>query len=554
MEIIGRVKAPGLKPHTFSLIAPDSEQDLRLGEFIRYLSDEQVVYARITERKPLRLFPNGFSGDPALDPNDVAEAVGYSGRHNELFELTAEIIGAYQPELSTFFNPRVSPPVGTAIYMVENDALSNILNRVQPDKTGAATIGWLASREINAVPIILDVNAIASTHLAIIASTGAGKSYTASVLIEEMLRPQNRAAVLVIDPHGEYDTLADIANQRELQTAGYVPRALIKKPGAIKIRVGSLTLGDLRYLLPNVSERMEYVLQRAFHQAERASLERTGKKYTDRWTLAELLASVKAVGETSETGDEDDRYKGTTEALEWRIRSILKTGDEHVFDDQAQTRLIDLLRPGQCMVMQLNQVDPREQQVIVATLLRRLYQARLKTKREQVDKDDEYYLPYPVFVIMEEAHNFAPAGANIVSTGILKQILAEGRKFGVGVGLISQRPGKLDPDVLSQCNTQILMRIVNPVDQARVAESVESIGRDLLDELPSLNKGQAILSGVAANLPIICQIRKRYTRHGGESANASQEWISAWTRLQDQEARNNALPFNRRVSDGLTKT
>jgi DNA helicase HerA-like ATPase len=91
-------------------------------------------------------------------------------------------------------------------------------------------------------------------------------------------------------------------------------------------------------------------------------------------------------------------------------------------------------------------------------------------------------------------HNLAPASADLVSSQVLKTILSEGRKFGVAVGLISQRPGKLDADVLSQCMTQFILRIVNPVDQARVAESVESVGCDLLKELPALSKGQAIIA------------------------------------------------------------
>ena len=78
-------------------------------------------------------------------------------------------------------------------------------------------------------------------------------------------------------------------------------------------------------------------------------------------------------------------------------------------------------------------------------------------------------LPYPVFVLLEEAHRYAPAGQQVVSTNILKQILSEGRKFGVGIGLITQRPGKLDQDVLSQCMTQFIMRIVNPIDQQTIA-------------------------------------------------------------------------------------
>jgi DNA helicase HerA-like ATPase len=126
--------------------------------------------------------------------------------------------------------------------------------------------------------------------------------------------------------------------------------------------------------------------------------------------------------------------------------------------------------------------------------------------------------------LLEEAHRFAPAGQTVVSTNILKQILSEGRKFGVGIGLITQRPGKLDQDVLSQCMTQIIMRIVNPIDQDTVAKSVEGAGRQLLDELPALTKGQAVISGVGVNTPVMCRVRERITRHGGETFDAPSEW------------------------------
>jgi uncharacterized protein len=160
----------------------------------------------------------------------------------------------------------------------------------------------------------------------------------------------------------------------------------------------------------------------------------------------------------------------------------------------------------------------------VATLLRRIYNARLDTERGKVQASDERHLPYPVFVLLEEAHHFAPHGGDVVTTGILKQTLAEGRKFGIGMGLISQRPGKLDPDVLSQCLTQCIMRIVNEADQKSVATAVEGVGRDLLDNLPALSRGQAIIAGSAVNTPVICRVRTRITPHGGESKDAPAEW------------------------------
>ena len=544
---LGRAKGPGPTPHSFLFVSPDDEQKLKVGEFITYpvtLNEgHQTVLARIVERRPVRLYPDAFSGNPNVDPNNVAALVGYRGKSSELFEITAEVIGYYDERLHDFVNPRIPPRVGVPY-------LSEVLSRRKPEQVGAGTVGWLLSRPKGDVPVAIDVGAVVSTHLAIIASTGAGKSYTASVLIEEMLKPNNRAAILVIDPHGEYSTLSELPNTPQLQEGSYRPEARIHAPGEVKIRMGTLERGDLRYLLPNLSERMEYVLRRAHRSAESMSRKRCGD--SERWTRAELLQALADIAED----DEDSFDKGSAQALRWRVESTIRTGDGNIFDEQLQTPLEDLFKPGRCSVMQLSQIESREQQVIVAALLRRVFTARLRTKNKQVEPGDDYYLPYPVFVLIEEAHNFAPAGVDIVTTGILKKILAEGRKFGVGVGLISQRPGKLDPDVLSQCNTQFLLRIVNPVDQARVRESVESVGRDLLGELPALTKGQAIISGAAVNTPMMCQIRARYTTHGGADDYAPESWLAYFGEAAVQQRERDSAPVQqtKRGSSRLFKS
>jgi DNA helicase HerA-like ATPase len=174
----------------------------------------------------------------------------------------------------------------------------------------------------------------------------------------------------------------------------------------------------------------------------------------------------------------------------------------------------------------------------------------MDTEKGLAAEGDENYLPYPTFALIEEAHNYAPANADVVTTQILKTILSEGRKFGVSVGLISQRPGKLDSDVLSQCMTQCIMRITNPIDQNRIAESVESVGRDLLKELPSLSKGQVIVSGASVNTPVLLRVRPRITTHGGESIDAPAQW-RAWFD-EDRaavDARDAALPLSRDLSE-----
>lgn len=546
---VGTTKGPGETPHEYTFVTPDRQQTARTGEFVYYEAtvegQPRRVLGRITGRQPVRLFPDSFLADPNVPPADVAAMIGYTGHDHELFEIDVAILGYYDETLGDFVNPRLPPRAGTPIFVADNEMLARVLSKRAIGQTGAAHIGSLLSRPDGEVPITIDLRAVTSTHLAIIASTGSGKSYLAGVLIEELMQPHNRAAVLIIDPHGEYDTLTQIQGMDLFVDGEYRPRVEIIRPDDVKVRVSSLTLADLRYLLPDLSERMHYVLGRAYNHV--------GRKYGPKWTLAQFKLAVREVEGQMSGKDEQSVEEqaaelaqgedyGTASAVIWRINSRLEGSS--IFDNLQSLPLDRLFQPGQCTILQLNEVDQREQQVVVATLLRRLLHARMQTEKRLAVEGEDTYLPYPAFVLMEEAHNFAPAAADLVSSQVLKTILSEGRKFGVAVGLISQRPGKLDADVLSQCMTQFILRIVNPADQARVAESVESVGRDLLKELPALSKGQAIVAGAAVNTPVVCRIRHRITQHGAEDVDAPARWLAWFDKDRtEQRKRDDALPF-----------
>lgn len=535
---IGTTKGPGETPHEYTFIAPDPQQQVKYGEFVFYRAMvdgiERTILGRVSQRVPLRLLPDTFMANPTVPPHTVADLLGLGQDTPELYEITVAILGYYDPRMG-FVNPRVPPRSGAPIYIAPAAMLAEVLCHCQAGQPGAVHIGSLLGRPAHSVPIVLDARGFTSTHLAIIASTGAGKSYLAGVILEELMRPHNRAAVLVVDPHAEYDTLVDMQLDSSFSAGDYRPRVKIVRPNDIKVRVSSLEIGDLRYLLPNLSEKMHYALGRAFG--------RVRSKNGDKWTRSQLKMEIRA-GE----GDQppmaaslsDEEEDPTVGALIWRVNSVLES---RIFNDDTNLPLEDLFRPGQCTVLQLNEIPEREQQIIVATLLRRLNQARMDTVRKRAQPGDDNHLPYPAFVLIEEAHNFAPANAELVTTQILKQILSEGRKFGVAVGLISQRPGKLDSDVLSQCMTQCIMRIVNPIDQERIAQSVESVGRDLLKELPALSKGQVIVAGASVNTPVMVQVRERVTPHGAENPDAPREWLQYFDEANErQRQRDNAPP------------
>lgn len=534
-KLIGTVKGPGELPHEYLFITKDNRKT-RIGEFVYYLAREgdesRQIIGTIKGRKLVRNLPDTFLADPNTPPSVVSALIGLDGEIGELYEITVETIGYFDGVLKDFVNPRIPPNAGDQLFMTSSETLAQMLSPKQSENIGSAHIGSLLTRKKGDVPVVLSVKDVVSTHLAILASTGSGKSYTAGVLVEELMRPFNRAAVLIVDPHGEYHTMQSIQGSAIFKGSdGYQPEVKIFTPDKIKVRFSTLTEADIKYLLPEgTSDKMLHFLSQAFRTLTDSPMaERKLWGYHD---LREAVVQQK-YGAEGKSGDGGN--VSSIEGLLWRLDSRFDKRDG-IFSDNDHIDLKELYAPGRCTIFQLSDIEQHEQQVIVGSLLRRVNKARMFTVKGEAQPNTENYLPYPVFNLLEEAHRFAPAGASVVSTNILKQILSEGRKFGVGIGLITQRPGKLDQDVLSQCMTQIIMRIVNPIDQDTVAKSVEGAGRAMLAELPALTKGQAIISGVGINTPVMCRIRPRLTQHGGETFDAPDEWMK-WHSGGEKEKR-----------------
>ncbi len=547
--LTGTVKGPGELPHEYLFITKDNHKT-RIGEFVYYQTqvgdEKRQIIGTIKSRKLVRNLPDAFLSDPNTPPSLVSSLIGLDGDGCEIYEITVETIGYFSKALKDFVNPRIPPNPGDAIFLASSETLAQMLSPKQNQEIGSAHIGSLLTREQGEVPVVLSVKDVVSTHLAILASTGSGKSYTAGVFVEELMNKYNRAAVLIVDPHGEYETMNSImGNEQFFGTDGYRPEVKIFRPETIKVRFSTLTEADVKYLLPEgTSDKMLHFLSQAFTSlSERLKAE---KRADYAYAYHDLRDEVNA----QKYGDEkkDGGNVSSIDGLLWRLDSRFGKPNS-IFTANEHIELNELFKPGRCTILDLSDIEQHEQQVIVGTLLRRANKARMMMTRKETPKERGDFINYPVFTLLEEAHRFAPAGASVVSTNILKQILSEGRKFGVGIGLITQRPGKLDQDVLSQCMTQIIMRIVNPIDQQTVAQTVEGAGRAMLAELPALTKGQAVISGVGINTPVMCRIRPRLTKHGGETFDAPGEWMN-WHSSGSQEKREQAdAPYLKPSSD-----
>jgi len=555
-SLIGTVKGPGEMPHEYLFITKDNKKT-RIGEFVYYTAQdgeaERQIVGTIKGRKLVRNLPDAFLSDPNTPPALVSSLIGLDGDACEIYEITVETIGFFDTTVKDFNNPRIAPHPGQPTYLASSETLSQMLSPKRGGETGSAHIGSLLTRSAGEVPVVLSIKDVVSTHLAILASTGSGKSYTAGVIVEELMQPHNGAAVLIVDPHGEYHTMQSIQGDAQFHSESYKPEVKIYTPDKIKVRFSTLTEADVKYLLPEgTSDKMAHFLSQAFRSLNERLKAENKQDYA--YAYHDLRDEVNA----QKYGDESkkDGSGGNVSSIDgllWRMDSRFDKSDT-IFSASEQIELNELFRPGRCTILQLSDIEQHEQQVIVGTLLRRVNKARMMATRGEMPKERGDFVDYPVFTLLEEAHRFAPAGASVVSTNILKQILSEGRKFGVGIGLITQRPGKLDQDVLSQCMTQIIMRIVNPIDQQTVAQSVEGAGRAMLAELPALTKGQAIISGVGINTPVMCRIRSRLTAHGGETFDAPDEWAK-WhsSDSKDKREQDNA-PYLKPSSEKTPET
>ena len=500
MKPIGIVK--GVEENDIKFISSDK---LKNGDFVayrdRWVDTDHFILCRVKYAHSLKTFPDEFLLNSELDPKTILEFSGMDTDDYDKYLITASIVGYFNESIGEFKHPRTMPDNGEAVYIAGQELLKDV-SKASAGERGSAAIGSVLGTD---VPVVLSVKDLVSQHLSIIAATGSGKSYTVGVLLEELMKPNNRAAVLVIDPHGEYATLTAMQNIPEFVKEDYRPGVKVLRKENIKIKVSELEMEDFLGIL-DLTDKMEHFFAQAYYNLpDRQNFRK-----------ADLKAEIE--------GLRNPNNESTIEGILWRYNGNIMR--KSIFDDFKHMPLQEMFNVGQLSILDLSGLSQKEQQLITAVLLRRLFDVREGTVNQRYEEKDEKYLPYPAFIVLEEAHRFAPQNGEAKSKNILKTILSEGRKFGIGVCMVSQRPSKLDSDCLSQCMSQVTMRIINPVDKNQIAASIETMSKDILDELPSLAKGEAIISGVAINTPTLVKVRARLTEHGGISRDAPEEWLS----------------------------
>ena len=402
--------------------------------------------------------------------------------------LAKIVVVGYRDERGLLQYPRIPFNVGSVVYFANDDFIKEVIGIEEIEKTGAYIGRLFKHRNIK---IYLDINNMVQKHVSILAKTGAGKSYLSGVLLEEFLK--KNVTTVVIDPHGEYSSLKYPSKKTKMhQEFGIIPRGYASKikvfspdpelnqAKPLKFTLASITPRELLNLM-NLDARQYLIpLRKAM------DLLKTSKEFFDLRDVMRILES------------EDNP------SLSPLISQIEYMAEMGIFARKG-TRIDDIVSKGKLSIINLRGIAPDIQEMVVQRLAMALFELRKRNK-----------IP-PLMLVVEEAHNYAPQQGVAASTKILRTIASEGRKFGLGLMIISQRPAKIDKNVLSQCNTQIILRVTNPNDLRAIGNSVENLTKGSLEEIQRLPVGVALVTGGNVSMPLFVEIRPRETKHGGES-------------------------------------
>ena len=204
-------------------------------------------------------------------------------------------------------------------------------------------------------------------------------------------------------------------------------------------------------------------------------------------------------------------------------------------------------------ILDLSGVPSGVLELLVGAILKIVYESLFWSREKSEGGIDR-----PLLVVMEEAHRYLSSGKESLASETVKKIAKEGRKYGVGAMVISQRPSEVDETILSQCGTFFALRLSNPSDRARVQGTLPDGLVSLLDVLPVLRTGEAIVMGEAAKLPMRCRVTLPAEEHRPRSGDpkVSKQWshdrkpegydrvVASW-RAQKPRAVVNDIEINR---------
>lgn len=460
-----------------------------------------------------------------------------------------------------------SPTTGDTVHLVTIADMQHIYG--EHNKISAINVGNISVSE--SLDAYLDIDKLVTRHFAVLGSTGSGKSNAVGVTINAIIEKGfARSRVLILDPHGEYSsvfkdnsTLYKVGKNHNSNSL-YVPYWALPFSEFVKLFDGTLNDQNKEYLRSKIVEAKchgaevnEINLDRSLISADSPipfsvkklwfELDDFERQTFNESRKPETLTDKKIIGNADQMISneyEPASPGGGKPFLNLQAKSILG------FLDSMRSRIKDarydfLFNPGEyspdldgkvqkdisgllkswigsdrpITILDLSDVPSELMLSISGTLLNIIYEALFWGQNLYNGGKQQ-----PLLIVLEEAHNYLRSGEQSISSRTVQRISKEGRKYGVGLLLVTQRPSELDETVLSQCGTIIALRMNNNKDRAYVSAAIQDELRSIVDLLPSLRTGEAIVSGEGVKIPSRIQFYKISNTSKGTDPSVSKSW------------------------------
>ncbi|WP_433588458.1 ATP-binding protein [Pseudomonas koreensis] len=461
-------------------------------------------------------------------------------------ELIGEMIGGeFDRGISEY------PSIGDDAHIVVDRDLKQIFG--QPT-AGQFTIGKLSSSD--GIDVSLDLDRLVTRHSAILGSTGSGKSTSTASIIRSIVTNNDdvrlpSARILLIDIHGEYESaLGDIAkvfsvlpdsknplyipywcispenlidflcgNISEAYKTLYLDKAIEEKKKAIKTNnikdfpTESVTTSTpLPYRIKNIWHELYYDDTVTWKEKEHinAAYAKDGEGDAENLIPPKFLPPATSSNPPFKGGN--NLVKRQLEQMKSRLLDsqysfLLKPGpwtpdkDGKIEKDLDQL-LADWLGHDQPItILDLSGMPSSRLSLLLGSILDILFESSIWGKNLKTGMRNR-----PLLVVLEEAHRYLSKKEDGLAKQMVQRIAKEGRKFGIGAMVVSQRPSEIDETILSQCGTIIALRINNATDRGIVKSAMSEGLAGIIDSLPVLRTGEAIIVGESAKLPTRCRI------------------------------------------------
>lgn len=464
----------------------------RLGTYVLIAQGELKVVgmvARMTERERIHTAP------PGPDVDTLRETTALR---------TLEIVPVGTLQNDETFERGVSqfPTTGAEVHAIGRAEVSLMF---RPFEEAGFDVGGLSSHPD--LRVYLDPSPLFGKHFTILGQTGAGKSWTVASLLQKTVRLMPGAHIVLLDLHGEYRQAFQPGEARHLTAT------------ELEVPYWLMTYAELCDLLVDRSEITAHNQVAFFRdtlgslrevEGRRLGLERTTVDTPVYFSLDDMRQSIMDKNEEMvpgatkpKQGDLFGQFNRFLMRLDSRRNDVrydfLLRPKFRTTSESLEALLRDFIGLGTTRapitVLDLSPVPFDVRPVVTAQIGRLIF---------EFNYWNPYYRQFPVLLVCEEAHGYIRREADAAFEGArrsMERIAKEGRKYGVGLALVSQRPHELSETVLSQCGTFICLRITNPDDQTYIRRLVPEAEQDLVSILAGLRRGEAIVLGDAIPVP-----------------------------------------------------